>query len=94
VDFRFKYRRKKPADHELADEARRERDQLKRMRGLAIGLSIPMTLVGGPVAGWLLGAWMDSLFSTSYWTIVMVVLGTVAGFVAMIEMLIKLGREP
>lgn len=93
MDFRFKYRRKRPADYELAEEARTERDLLKRMRGLAIGLSIPMTLIGGPVAGWLLGLWMDHLFSTSYWTIVMVVIGAVAGFVAMIEMLVKLGRE-
>lgn len=93
MDFRFKYDRKKPAEHELAEQARAEHDRLKRMRGLAIGLSIPMTLIGGPVAGWLLGVWMDSLFGTTYWMIVMVVLGAVAGFVAMIEMLVKLGRE-
>lgn len=94
MDFRIKYDRKRPDKYERANEARTERDRLKRMRGLAIGLSIPMTLIGGPVAGWLLGLWMDNLFQTGYWLIVMIVLGTIAGFVAMIEMLVKLGRQP
>ena len=93
MDYRFKFDRKKPAEHERTNHEREERDRFKRMRGLAIGLSIPMTLIGGPVAGWLIGSWLDHALGTGFWMVVMIVLGTAAGFCAMIEMLIKLGRE-
>jgi len=70
-----------------------ERDRVKRARALGIGLSIPMTLIGGPLLGWLAGTWLDAKLNTNYWMIILVVLGTAAGFKAMIDMLIKLGRD-
>ena len=93
MDFRFEYRRKPPEEHELRGDQRVEADRVKRMRGLALGISIPMTLVAGPLLGWLLGAWLDRLLGTGYWLVVMIVLGTIGGFVAMIEALIMLGRQ-
>jgi F0F1-type ATP synthase assembly protein I len=93
VDFRFKYRRHRAEPHELANKERIARDRLTRMRGLAIGMSIPLTLVAGPLVGWLAGSWLDRLLGTSYWLIALIVVGTVAGFVAMIEALVVLGRE-
>jgi len=44
-------------------------------------------------SSWLIGAWLDRLLGTGYWLVVMIVLGTIGGFVAMIEALIMLGRE-
>ena len=93
VDYRFKYRRTRAEPHESAEEERVERDRLKRMRGLAIGVSIPMTLVAGPLVGWLVGSWLDRMLGTGYWMVILIVLGTAAGFVAMIEALIVLGRQ-
>lgn len=93
MKFHFQFNRKRPDKHERANQRREERDLNKRMRGLSIGLSIPMTLVGGPVAGWLIGSWLDHLLGTGFWMVAMIVIGTVAGFMAMIEMLVKLGRE-
>lgn len=93
MDFRFKFRRKRPEEGELRGEQRQEADRRKRMRGLALGFSIPMTLIAGPLLGWLIGAWLDRLLGTGHWLIVMIVLGTVAGFVGMIEALVILGRE-
>jgi len=93
VDFRFKFRRQRAKEHEQANEQRIERDRVSRMHGLAVGLSIPMTLIAGPLLGWLAGAWLDRALSTSHWTMMLIVLGTIAGFIAMIEMLVLLGRR-
>jgi len=65
----------------------------KRMRSMAVGLSVPATLVSGPVAGWLIGTWLDNRLGTGYWMVVLIIIGTIAGFKLMIDMLIKLGRE-
>jgi F0F1-type ATP synthase assembly protein I len=92
VDYRFKYDRKRPSPERRAEEERIERDRLKRMRGLAIGWSIPFTLAGGPVAGWLLGMALDYGLGTAYWIPVLVIIGTIAGLVASVQLLIQLGR--
>lgn len=92
MDFRFKFRRHRAEKHEVANEQRIERDRVSRMRGLAVGMSIPMTLIAGPLLGWLAGAWLDGYLGTSYWTAVLIILGTIAGFIGMIEMLVLLGR--
>ncbi len=63
------------------------------MRGVAIGLSIPMGMVAGPVGGWLIGSWLDSALGTGFWMITLVCLGTVSGIWMTIEMLMKLGKE-
>ncbi|MBN2082055.1 AtpZ/AtpI family protein [bacterium] len=93
MDYRFTYRRKKPEEHEERNEQRDESDRLKRARALGIGFSIPMMLIGGPLVGWLAGTWLDKHFNTGFWMITLVILGTVAGFKTMIDMLIRLGRE-
>ena len=93
MDYRFKYHRGRKAPEELQGEKKREADTLLRTRGLAIGLSIPMSLLSGPLAGWLLGSWLDRIFRTGYWTLTLILLGTVAGLKLVIDMLIKLGKQ-
>lgn len=63
------------------------------MRGVAIGMSIPMGMVGGPIGGWLVGSWLDKTLGTDFWMITLVCLGTASGIWMTIEMLIKLGKE-
>lgn len=93
MDFRIQYNRKRSEPHEIRNEQRAERDRFKRMRGLAVGLSIPSLLVAGPLVGWLIGTWLDNRLGTAYWMVILIIAGTLAGFKAMIDMLIKLGRE-
>ena len=94
MDFRFKFKRSKPTPEERRREERERRDTHKRMRGLAVGLSIPISLVAGPLGGWLIGSWLDSILGTSYWMLVLIILGTVAGFKLVVDLLARLGSEP
>ena len=93
MDFKFRYDRKPRKENELRDERRQESDLKKRMRGLAVGLSIPSTMIAGPLLGWFIGNWLDNRLGTGYWMVVLIIIGTVAGFKVMIDMLVKLGRE-
>lgn len=93
MDYRFKFSRKPPDEHEERAEQRTVSETKRRMRGLAIGMSIPASLVAGPVAGWLVGGWLDHHFGTGYWLIVLILLFTVASIYTVIELLISLGRE-
>lgn len=93
MDFRFKYRRGRPRPEQARTEQERERDTLRRTRGLAIGMTIPMSLIAGPLGGYFIGTWLDHAFHTSYWVAVFVILGAIAGIKMVIDMLIKLGRE-
>ncbi len=93
MDYRFKYDRKPPSDEQRRGEERRQSDTSRRMRGLAIGLSIPFSLVAGPVAGWLLGSWLDQRLDTQYWLIVLILLFTAASIYMVIELLAQLGRD-
>lgn len=93
MDYRIKYRRKKPDEHEAKEEARRERDIVRQGRSLAMGLAIPMSLAAGPIGGWLIGEWLDKLFGTSWIMITLIILGTVAGFKLAIDMLLKISRS-
>ena len=92
VDFRFIFRRKRPDEHEQVEEARQERETVRRMRGMAMGLSIPMSLAAGPIGGWLLGDWLDKLLGTAWIMPTLAILGTLAGFKLAIDMLVKLSR--
>jgi len=93
VDFRFKYSRTPPDEHEKRGEERRQTDTTRRIRGLAVGLSIPMSLVAGPVAGWLIGGWLDRELGTGYWMTVLILLCTAASIFMVIELLAQLGRD-
>lgn len=93
MDYRFKYDRKPPDEHERRSEDRRQGDTARRMRGLAIGLSIPFSLVAGPIAGWLIGTWLDQRLGTQYWLIVLILLCTAASIYMVIELLARLGRD-
>ena len=93
MDFRFKYRRTKSSLPEVKREQREQSEVVRRMRGLAVGVSIPMSMVAGPVAGWLIGSWLDQRFGTAYWLPVLILVGTAAGIMMVIEMLVKLGRS-
>jgi F0F1-type ATP synthase assembly protein I len=93
VDYRFAYRRKKPGEHELAEEQRQERETVRRMRGLAIGLSIPMFLAAGPLGGWIIGALLDKWLGTSWLMPTLIILSTIAGFKMAIDMLLRLNKS-
>ena len=80
----------------MAQEERREDEVERRAKGLAYGLSIPFTLAGGPISGWLLGSWLDKLGGTTeshVWTIVLILLGTAAGLKMTIDMLSRLNQS-
>lgn len=92
MDFRFKYDREPPDEHVKRGEDRRQTDTTRRVRGLAIGLSIPMMLVSGPIAGWIVGGWLDHKLGTGYWLAVLILLFTAASIYMVIELLTHLGR--
>jgi len=96
MDFRFKYRRHPASRHEATREERQEQEVERRSQGLAVGMGIPFTLAGGPITGWLAGAGIDKLVHTQgshLWTIILILLGTVAGLVMTVELLSKLNRQ-
>lgn len=92
MDFRIKYRRGRRAPEEARAAEQRERDAALRARGLAYGLSIPISMAAGPLAGWWAGAALDSALGTSYWTPVLIVIGTAAGLKLVVDMVVRLGR--
>jgi F0F1-type ATP synthase assembly protein I len=92
VDYRFKYKRYRPSPEEESEEQRVEHDAHRRMRGLAIGMSIPISLVGGPVGGWLLGNLLDGWLGTGWIMPTLLIAGTIAGFKLTIDMLKKLSE--
>ncbi len=92
MDHRFTFRRKRPDEHESRREQRENSEVLRRGRGLAIGMSIPLTMLAGPIGGWFLGNWLDSLFGTGWIGLTLLLAGTVAGFKLAIDMLTKLNR--
>lgn len=93
VDFRFKYRRQRPAKEELAREVKEERDVNLRARQLAIGLSIPASLISGPLFGYFTGKWLDDHFHTGFWMITMIFLGLAGGFKMVFDQITRLGKS-
>ena len=93
MDFRFKYRRGRKEPAEAQEEQRQERDLRLRMRGLAIGMSIPASLIAGPVGGYYLGVLLKDWLHGDYWIPAMVILGMASALYMVIEMLIKLGKN-
>jgi len=67
---------------------------MEASRGMALAFSVGFALVGPIILGALLGIWLDARLNTSPWlTMVLVLLGIVAGFVEMIRALNRLQRE-
>ena len=96
MDFRFRYNRKPPPPEVLAREEQQEEEVERRAQGLAYGLSIPFTLAGGPISGWLLGSWVDKLAHTEQthiWTLVLILIGTAASMKMTIDLLSKLNQK-
>jgi hypothetical protein len=93
VDHRFTYRRKRPSPEELAEEQRCDREVVRQGRGLAMGLAIPMALASGPLGGWLIGAALDKWLGIAWLMPAMIILGTIAGFKLMIDMLVRLNKS-
>jgi len=93
MDFRFKFRRGRPSGEEQSREQREDGELARRMRGMAYGVSIPFSLVAGPVAGWFAGSWLDQHYGTSFWLPVLILLFTAAAMWTVIEMLLRLGRS-
>jgi F0F1-type ATP synthase assembly protein I len=96
MDFRFKYRRH--PDASVTPEVEQREDVLgeeteRRVQGLALGLSIPSTLLGSVVAGWLLGSWLDRLLHTSFLIIVFILIGTAAGLTMTVRLLGNLNSK-
>jgi F0F1-type ATP synthase assembly protein I len=54
-----------------------------------IGFVIP----AGAVGGWLLGAWLDNHFGTTYWTITCILLGIVGGFYDLIKTVMRMSKN-
>lgn len=92
MDFRFKYRRGRPAPEEKAREEREARDQSLSARRLAIGLSIPAALATGPLAGWGIGQWLDARFHTAFWMPVFILLGIAASLKMVVDQLTRLEK--
>lgn len=93
MDFRFRYRRGRPVKEELERERREEKDASLRAKQLAIGLSIPFSLLSGPIGGYFLGQWLDERLNTSYWMPVMIMIGLAAGFKMVLDQLAYLGKS-
>ena len=63
-------------------------------RGMAIAFSVGFALAGPIIVGALLGVWLDNSLKTSPWlTIILLLLGIVAGFTQMIRLLNRLQNE-
>lgn len=63
-------------------------------RAMSLAFSIGFALAGPIIVGALVGYWLDSRFGTNpTWTIVLVLLGTVAGLVQLIRIANRLTRE-
>ena len=93
MDFRFRYNRKPPPPEQVAREQREDAEQVRLSRGLALGFTIPFALLSGPIGGWLLGSWLDKLLGTSYWLIILILLGTAAGLKMTIDLLSRLNQK-
>jgi F0F1-type ATP synthase assembly protein I len=93
MDFRFKYNRKQPPPEQAARESQQEEEVERRTQGLAYGLTIPATLLGSVISGWLLGAWLDKQFHTSFLIIVFILIGTAAGLTMTVQLLSRLNQK-
>lgn len=93
MDYKFKYDRDRPDEAKQRGMQREQKETTRRMRGMAIGLSIPASMVAGPIAGWLVGGWLDNHFGTGFWMITLILLFTAASIYTVIEMLALLGRN-
>jgi F0F1-type ATP synthase assembly protein I len=93
MDFKFRYNRRPQSAEAAAQEQRLEADREKRMQGLAMGLTIPTTLLGGVVGGWLLGSLLDRWQGTTFWMPTLIILGTVAGMSTTILLLSRLNKK-
>jgi F0F1-type ATP synthase assembly protein I len=79
---------------ERPQEPSRSPRVVEASRGMAIAFSVGFALTGPIILGALLGIWLDARFKTSPWfTMGLLLLGIVAGFVEMIRSLNRLQRE-
>ncbi|MEN6372195.1 MAG: AtpZ/AtpI family protein [Armatimonadota bacterium] len=66
----------------------------KWMRKAALASSIGFVLVFSIVIGWGIGSWLDKLFGTSPWLmLIFTFMGIIAGFIEVIRIAIQLSRE-
>ncbi|CUU00852.1 MAG: AtpZ/AtpI family protein [Fimbriimonadales bacterium] len=63
------------------------------VKAMSLAFSIGFALAGPVILGGLVGYWLDSRLNTSpTWTLILVLLGTVAGFVQLIRMVNKMNE--
>ncbi len=71
-----------------------DNNKFKLARQLGIAVTIPMTLLAGPLVGWFIGSWLDKWFGTKPWLLViLLVLGTVAGVRQTIHMIKEISND-
>lgn len=69
-------------------------NKYKWMRGAGLASSIALVLVVAIFIGYALGLWLDSIFGTEPWLMLLfTLLGIVAGFIEMIRIAIRLSKE-
>lgn len=63
-------------------------------KAISLAFSIGFSLAGPVIVGALIGYWLDNRLHTSpTWTVVLVLLGTVAGFIQLIRTVNKMNQD-
>lgn len=64
------------------------------VRNIGIVVTIPMVFVAGPVAGFLIGQWIDQKWSTDPWArVVLSLLGFIASIKQVVELIKRTAKE-
>ncbi len=79
----FDLRKRKPDWKDTSGEP----SQGMGIRTAGLGMTIPFTLLAGPLLGFLVGSWLDSHFATSWVMPTAVILGLVGSIRLTIQML-------
>jgi ATP synthase protein I len=69
-------------------------DNNKSFRQATVFISLPLMLLVPPLLGWLIGSHLDEIWKSSPWmTLLLVILGFVAGFREVWQMLKRFGDD-
>ena len=79
--------------HTMPDK-KPDNNKFKLARQMGIAVTIPMTLLAGPLVGWFAGSWLDGKFGTKPWfLVILLALGTIAGVRQTIKMIKDISRD-
>ena len=80
--------------YELIARAMMDDKQRKLMRNVGLASTIPWVLVISILIGYALGSWLDRVFGTEPWLmLVFTVLGIAAGFIEMFRIFLQISKE-